>query len=283
MKWSLQAGKVELKWRIKSVPQLWFWIQPEVLAMFCFPGCFHVCQWTCHTTQAEQAEKCSYFSLCAVAPAETCLGVCVCVQVCVCVCLSVCGFKRALTHIRLVSSVTSNLSERRRCSYEYLRYEPGKLHTQHVSEVLFSANYNSPARPKQKVAGYCHYDERTFFFFFGHPSSQKYNQLLNWGVFSSKVFHNKWLWHKECQRWTPSHNRFPAQAPVMALCVTASSPAGPAKWAKQAVNQPASDSTRNQTRRSVSQLLRVSYSLRRPRPFSAQCDEKGGRALQPGP
>ena len=122
-----------------------------------------------------------------------------------------------------------------------------------------------------------------FFFFFGHPSSQKYNQLLNWGVFSSKVFHNKWLWHKECQRWTPSHNRFPAQAPVMALCVTASSPAGPAKWAKQAVNQPASDSTRNQTRRSVSQLLRVSYSLRRPRPFSAQCDEKGGRALQPGP
>lgn len=42
--------------------------------------------------------------------------------VCVCVCarvlLSVCAFKRTLTHIRLVSSMTSNLSERRRWSYE---------------------------------------------------------------------------------------------------------------------------------------------------------------------
>lgn len=27
--------------------------------------------------------------------------------------------------------------------------------------------------------------ERFFFFVFGHPSLQKYNQLLNWGVFSS--------------------------------------------------------------------------------------------------
>ena len=121
---------VEQKWRIKSVPQLWFWIPPEVLATFCFPGCFHVCQWTCHTTQAEQAEKCSYFPLCAVAPAETCLGVCVCVCVCVCMCvcvcvcvracvpLSVCAFKHTLTHIRLVSSMTSNLSEQRRWFYE---------------------------------------------------------------------------------------------------------------------------------------------------------------------
>ena len=54
-----------------------------------------------------------------------------------------------------------------------MRYEAGKLHTQHVSEVLFSANYNSPARPKQKVAGYCHYDERTFFFFFSAIRARK--------------------------------------------------------------------------------------------------------------
>lgn len=99
------------------------------------------------------------------------------------------------------------------------------------------------------MASFCHYDEKQGLFLAEQACK---NITWCWTGVCFPVFHNS-LWHEECQRWTPSHNRFPVQAPMMELCITASSPAGLpvgcstyillADSKRQAGKQSASDST----------------------------------------
>lgn len=66
------------------------------------------------------------------------------------------------------------------------------------------------------------------------------------------------LWHKECQRWTPSHNRFPVQAPVMELCIASRSAREPLSLrltGGQAGKQPSSQSNGDSTSISLADQL----------------------------
>lgn len=167
--------------------------------------------------------------------------------------------------------------------------------------VLFSANYNSPAHQNKRWQATVIIIKREVCF--SHLSLQKYNLVLNWGVFSRDCFTTE-----SVTQGVSKVNTLPQPVSCLGPCdgiLYHSQPAClPAcQWAarimfdwqpdrqawKLAHWQTSSLLTnqwfnQNQTRRPVSQLLSlISYSRRRPRPYITVQSYKRRRTLEPRP